>query len=122
MSGSPLLEARGLTVVRGGRALVEIERFCLEQGEAHVLLGPNGAGKTTLMSALNGLERADGEILFEGRPVRSGGDRLRLRRRTSAVFQQAYLLSTTVRGNVESGLKLRGVRGDELHRRTNAAL
>ena len=75
-----------------------------------MLLGANGAGKTTLMRALNGLEKADGEILFEGEPVSSGGDRLRLRRQTAAVFQQAYLLATTVRGNVESGLRIRGVR------------
>jgi tungstate transport system ATP-binding protein len=122
VTGPVILEGRKLSVVRGGHTLVRVERFALEQGEVRVLLGPNGAGKTTLMRALNGLEKADGEIVFEGRPVRSGGDRLRLRRRTSAVFQQAYLLATTVRGNVESGLRLRGVRGDELRRRADAAL
>jgi len=122
MSGPAILEGHGLRVERGGHTLVNVERFALEQGEVRVLLGPNGAGKTTLMRALNGLEKAGGELLFGGRPVQSGADRLRLRRRTSAVFQQAYLLATTVRGNVESGLRLRGVRGDELRRRTDAAL
>jgi tungstate transport system ATP-binding protein len=122
VTGPVILEGRRLSVVRGGHTLVRVERFALEQGEVRVLLGPNGAGKTTLMRALNGLEKAEGEILFEGSPVRSRGDRLRLRRRTSAVFQQAYLLATTVRGNVESGLRLRGVHGDELRRRTDAAL
>jgi tungstate transport system ATP-binding protein len=118
----PILEARGLTVVRGGKTLVHVDHFGLAAGEVHVLLGPNGAGKTTLMRALNGLEKADGELLFEGSPVRSGGDRLRLRRHTSAVFQQAYLLATTVRGNVESGLRIRGVHGDALRRRGDEAL
>ncbi len=123
MTAAPaIIEARDLSVVRGGKRLVHVERFALAQGEIHVLLGPNGAGKTTLMRALNGLEKADGELLFEGRPVRSGGDRLRLRRSTSAVFQQAYLLATTVRGNVESGLRIRGVHGDELRRRSDEAL
>jgi tungstate transport system ATP-binding protein len=119
---APILEAHGLTVVRGGRTLVHVERFALAAGEVHVLLGPNGAGKSTLMRALNGIEKAEGELVFDGLPVRSGGDRLRLRRRTSAVFQQAYLLATTVRGNVESGLRIRGVHGDELRRRGDAAL
>jgi tungstate transport system ATP-binding protein len=118
----PIIEGRDLEVARGGKTLVSVSRFAVEPGEVHVLLGPNGAGKTTLLRALNGLERADGELFFEGRPVRSGGDRLRLRRHTAAVFQQAYLLATTVRGNVESGLKLRGHRGEELHRRSAAAL
>ena len=121
-AGPPIIEARDLSVVRAGKRLVHVDRFALAQGEVHVLLGPNGAGKTTLMRALNGLEKADGQLLFEGRPVRSGGDRLRLRRSTSAVFQQAYLLATTVRGNVESGLKIRGVHGDELRRRCDEAL
>ena len=122
MATGPLLEGRELRVIRDGATLVHVERFALEAGEVHVLLGPNGAGKTTLMRALNGLEPAEGELLFEGRPVRSNRDRLRLRRRTAAVFQQAYLLSTTVRGNVESGLRLRGVRGQELKTRTDQAL
>ena len=104
-AGPAIIEAHDLSVVRSGRTLVHVDHFGLAKGEVHVLLGPNGAGKTTLMRALNGLEKADGELLFEGRPVRSGADRLRLRRPTSAVFQQAYLLATTVRGNVESGLQ-----------------
>ena len=121
-AGDAIIEARDLSVVRGGRTLVHVDHFALARGDVHVLLGPNGAGKTTLMRALNGLEKADGELVFDGSPVRSGGDRLRLRRHTSAVFQQAYLLATTVRGNVESGLRIRGVGGDELKRRCDAAL
>ena len=122
MTAAAIIEGRDLGVVRGGKKLVHVTRFAVEPGKVHVLLGPNGAGKTTLLRALNGLERADGELFFEGRPVKSGGDRLRLRRKTAAVFQQAYLLATTVRGNVESGLKLRGLHGDELHGKATAAM
>ena len=118
----PIIEARDLVVVRGGKTLVRVAQFAVEQSTVHALLGPNGAGKTTLLRALNGLQRADGELFFGGRPVKSGADRLRLRRHTAAVFQQAYLLATTVRGNVESGLSMRGVKGEELHRRAAAAL
>jgi molybdopterin-binding protein len=117
-----ILEARGLAVVRDGRELVRVDQFALHPGEVHVLLGPNGAGKTTLLRALNGLMPAEGELWFEGRQVCSGSDRLRLRRRTAAVFQQAYLLDTTVRGNIESGLRIRGVKGADLARRTDEAL
>ncbi len=122
MSAAPLLEARDLTVQRDGRAIVHVQRFALAGGDVHVLLGPNGAGKTTLMRGLNGLEQVTGELLFEGAPVRTGADRLRLRRHTGAVFQQAFLLSTTVRGNVESALRFHGVRGAERRRRGEAAL
>jgi tungstate transport system ATP-binding protein len=117
-----ILEARGLVVTRSGRELVRVPHIALRPGEVHVLLGPNGAGKTTLLRALDGLEAAEGELRFRGGPVTSGGDRLRLRRQTAAVFQRSYLLATTVRGNVESGLRLRGVKGPELRRRTDEAL
>ncbi len=118
----PIIAATDLVVRKGDRVVVDVARFALARGEVHVLLGPNGAGKTTLLRALNGLERASGAIEFDGRPVRSNRDRRRLRRRTAAVFQQAYLLATTVRGNVESGLRVHGVHGDELRVRTDRAL
>jgi tungstate transport system ATP-binding protein len=54
--------------------------------------------------------------------VRSRAARLRLRRRTAAVFQRPHLLSATVLGNVEKGLRLRGVPRHEARRRARAAL
>ena len=121
-AGQPLLEARDLVVRAGKKELVRAGHLAVERGTIRVLLGPNGAGKTTLLRALNGLVECEGELRFDGRPVRSERDRLRLRRRTSAVFQSAYLLATTVRGNVESGLQLRGVRGDERRDKAQRAL
>ncbi len=118
----PIIVASDLAVRKGDREIVRVERFVAHPGEVHVLLGPNGAGKSTLLRALNGLERCSGTLEFEGAPVRSNKDRRRLRRRTAAVFQQAYLLATTVRGNVESGLRVRAVRGQELRARTQRAM
>ena len=121
-SDRPLLEARYLRVVRGGRVLAAADDLRLAGGRVHVLLGANGAGKSTLLRALNGLEAADGELRFVGRPVVTAADRLALRRRTAAVFQKAYLLDTTVQGNVESGLRLRGVGRAAARRRAGEAL
>ena len=121
-SDSPLLEARDLRVVRDGRVLAAADDLRLAGGRVHVLLGANGAGKSTLLRALNGLEAAEGELRFGGRPVVTAADRLALRRRTAAVFQKAYLLDTTVQGNVESGLRLRGVGRAAARRRAGEAL
>jgi tungstate transport system ATP-binding protein len=122
MGGTAILEAKGLVVRRGQRELVRLDHLALRPAELRVLLGPNGAGKTTLLKALNGLEHMQGTLYFEGRRVRSAADRLAVRRHTGMVFQQPFLLSTTVRGNVEAGLRNRGVKGEELHRRTGEAL
>jgi len=120
--GDPVLRASGLSVRRGGKTLVTVDRLALYGGQVHVLLGPNGAGKSTLLHALNGLEQADGELVFGGRPVRSGRGRLALRRATAAVFQKPHLLNTTVQANVESGLRLRGLGRAEARSRAAEAL
>jgi len=122
VSDTPIIEARGLVVARDGSDIVHIDRFAVQEGEVHVVLGPNGAGKSTLLRALDGLEPMSGTLLYGGRPVRSERDRRQLRRATAVVFQKPYLLATTVLGNVESGLRLRGVGRDEARRRALAAL
>jgi tungstate transport system ATP-binding protein len=122
VSPDAVLAATSLRVTRAGRMLVAVDRFDVIPGEVHVLLGANGAGKSTLLNALNGLESAEGELAFLGQAVRSSADRLALRRRTAAVFQRPHLLATTVRGNVESGLRLRGVGAGEARRRAGEAM
>ena len=121
-SSAPVLEARGLQVVRGGRTLAAADDLRLQAGSVHVLLGANGAGKSTLLKALNGLEVGTGELVFQGGAVATTADRLALRRRTAAVFQRAYLLNTSVRGNVESGLRLRRLPRAAARERAAAAL
>ena len=60
---SALISARGITVTRQGRDLLQNVNLDLWPGEIVTLIGPNGAGKTTLVKALLGLEPIDqGEI------------------------------------------------------------
>ncbi|MBF0191412.1 MAG: metal ABC transporter ATP-binding protein [Magnetococcales bacterium] len=58
--GTPLdsgvvLEARGLSVSRGGEFLLQDVDMVLHAHEIVTLIGPNGAGKSTLLSALLGI-------------------------------------------------------------------
>lgn len=55
---APLVAARGLGVVKGGRAILHDVDIEVRPAEIVTLIGPNGAGKTTLARALLGLEPA----------------------------------------------------------------
>ena len=44
--------------------------FAIEEGGITTLLGANGAGKTTTLRALCGMIPTQGEIRFDGRPIR----------------------------------------------------
>ncbi|MFO0573245.1 MAG: ABC transporter ATP-binding protein [Polyangia bacterium] len=78
-------------------------------GEIVVFLGPSGCGKSTILKAVAGLlPPTRGEILIDGHPVDGPG------RDRGMVFQQYTSFGwLTVLGNVEYGLKLRGVRATE---------
>ncbi len=70
MSERPLLEVRGLSVARGGSAILHGVDLELRAGEALALVGPNAAGKSTLVRAIMGLLPASaGEVLLFGRPL-----------------------------------------------------
>jgi NitT/TauT family transport system ATP-binding protein len=95
---------------RGGAvsALVDVS-FDVAPGEFVCLIGPSGCGKSTLLNLFAGLERpTQGEVLLDGRPIRTPGpDR-------AVLFQEPALFPwLSVVGNVELALKLIGVPQDE---------
>lgn len=64
------LAARNVSVLRGGRAIVDGVTVTLRSGTFVALIGANGAGKSTLLNCLAGLLRPEtGEVALDGRPV-----------------------------------------------------
>jgi len=120
---APLLELRALHKAFGPRELFGIPRLALEAGGAYVLVGPNGSGKTTLMRILAGLDRdARGFLFFGGESVHVADYPERLRRSIVYVHQHPYLFHTSLRHNLEYGLKCRGVPDAERARRVEEAI
>ena len=95
----------------GGDAVPALERvnLTIEPGEFVTLAGPSGCGKTTLLRLLAGfMPPSEGTVSVEGREVRGPGEH------RGVVFQQPTLFPwLSVRGNVELGPRLRGVRPRE---------
>jgi branched-chain amino acid transport system ATP-binding protein len=73
------LSLRGLTVARGGRAVVRDVSLEIAAGEVTALLGPNGAGKSSLVLAVGGVLRAQsGSVMLDGQDfVRRRPERIR---------------------------------------------
>lgn len=70
MSGM-LLEARGISKFFGPITALRDVNFHVAPGEVLGVVGDNGAGKSTLMKILSGLfVPSEGELVFQGKPVR----------------------------------------------------
>ena len=88
-----------------------------EEGERVVILGASGSGKTTILRVIAGLIAPDsGEVIIGGELASSEG-RIIVppeKRGVGMVFQDLALWPhLTVRGNIEFGLKVRGMKKEE---------
>ena len=103
-----LLELRNLVKHFPGHRAVNGVSLEIERGEFFSLLGPSGCGKTTTLRLIAGFEQPDsGEVVLNG-AVQNG--RAPYERNVSTVFQNYALFPhLTVRGNVEFGLRRKGV-------------
>ena len=106
----PILAARNVTktfTTGKDHDLVAVENVSLEinEGEFVCLLGASGCGKTTILNMFAGFTQPTvGEVLLRGAPI------VAIEPRCGMVFQSYALFPwKTVRGNVEFGLKMKGV-------------
>jgi peptide/nickel transport system ATP-binding protein len=125
-----LLEARGLHIRFVGRhgavaRAVDGVDLAVRRGEVLALVGESGCGKTTLARTFLGLERpAEGEVRYEGEPIRYDARSLRsYRSKVQMVFQDpmgALNPRQTVYEVVAEGLRIQKLPGDESTRVANA--
>ena len=73
---APLLEGSGISKYFGAITALNDVSFHLKRGEVLGVVGDNGAGKSTLMKILSGLYApSEGQLVFEGRPLRFSSPR-----------------------------------------------
>ena len=65
-----MLVAENLTLIRGGKRVVENLSAALTPGTITAIVGPNGAGKSSLLLGLAGLlEPAEGRVMLDGQAL-----------------------------------------------------
>ncbi len=102
-----MLRVEGLSKRLGNFSIRDIS-FDVAGGEYFILLGASGVGKTILLEAITGILPVDeGRIVLEGRDITR--ERIQ-KRRIGLVFQsQALFPHMSVRGNIEYGLRSKGI-------------
>jgi phospholipid/cholesterol/gamma-HCH transport system ATP-binding protein len=104
-----MISVDGLTVIYGGRRVLDGVSLDIQPGEVMVLLGGSGSGKTTMLRHIIGLERPDsGTVRVRGVDINAcSAKELKAIRRTMGVaFQEGALFnSMSIEENV--GLPLR---------------
>src|SRR5437867_12447143 len=85
-----MLELLHVTKRYSGIPAVKDVSFVVRAGEVTGYLGPNGSGKSTTLKMIAGLiEPSEGEILFEGEPIRR--DRIAYKQRLGYVPEEPHL-------------------------------
>lgn len=110
------LQIHGLTKEYEGRKVLDIEQLEIEEGSITGIIGPNGAGKSTLLNILGKLDsETSGRVSYteEGIPLKECAKKITL------VFQNPYLIRTTVEKNIAYPLKLRGWSEEDTEKRVS---
>ena len=102
----------------------------LYTNEVTAFIGPSGCGKSTLLRVLNRMydlypgQRAEGEVLFEGRNILDKKEDLNLlRSRIGMVFQKPTPFPMTIYDNIAFGIRLyENLSKSELDERIETAL
>ena len=117
----PALELIGIEKRFAGHQAVSALDLQVSPGEFVTLLGPSGCGKSTTLNMIAGFLTPDrGSIRLAGQPMEALAP---FRRNLGIVFQDYALFPhRTVAQNVAFGLRMRGVGGAEIARRTADAI
>ena len=120
----PAITVKDLNAYYGDNHAIKDVTIDYAPNEVTAMIGPSGCGKSTLVRCLNRMHeeipgaRAEGRVTARRRRhLRRGVDVVAVRRAIGMVFQKPNPFPTmSIFDNVAAGLKLTGVKGDNLKR------
>jgi phosphate transport system ATP-binding protein len=120
----------GLNAYYGQQHAVKNLTIKFPANEVTAIIGPSGCGKSTMVRCINRMHeeipgaRADGKVLLDEEDVYGARvDVTAVRRAIGMVFQRANPFPTmSIFDNVASGLRLAGLRGENMRERVHRSL
>jgi ABC-type multidrug transport system fused ATPase/permease subunit len=124
------ISARNLNFYYGTQQALFENNLDIAEGKITAIIGPSGCGKSTHIRIYNrifelyGNQRAEGEVLLDGKNLLDPGtDLIELRRRVGMIFQKPTPFPLSVFENVAYGLRLHfKMPKSELNGRVESAL
>jgi tungstate transport system ATP-binding protein len=104
------LEIKRLVRDYGTKRVLDLEEVTIEKGTRTAIIGPNGAGKSTLLNIVSRIDSAsEGAVVYESEDSRL----------VTQVFQQPYMLRTSVEKNIQYPLRLRNWPEERMKQRSD---
>lgn len=99
-----LIEINNLSIVRGGRKVIDGFNATIKPGAITAIIGPNGSGKSSLLAAIAGdIACNSGSITFDGEDVTSLSLLEQAEIRSVVMQERSYWLSYSVRDVIAMG-------------------
>jgi ABC-type multidrug transport system ATPase subunit len=116
------LALKGLTVVRGGRTIIENVTLAIDSGSFVGVLGPSGMGKSLLLGCLSStIVPSSGTVEFDGQPVAEHLDYFRSK--IGFVTQDDLVFpEMTVQENLMSAAQIRLGSSQDMRSRVNTVI
>lgn len=91
------------------RLVLDIDEIIFNPGTVYGIIGPNGSGKTTFIRIISGLDNQfDGSVVYEKSNIKLSFDSVK--NEISMLNQNPYIFNTSVKENIEIGIRVRGGR------------
>ena len=99
-----LIEIKDLTIIRGGRTVIQNFNATINSGLITAIIGPNGSGKSSLLATIAGdIPTSSGSITFDGREITTLSLLEQAEIRSVVLQDRSYWLSYSVREVIAMG-------------------
>lgn len=104
------INIKGLKKYFNDRLVLDIDEITFNPGTVYGIIGPNGSGKTTLIRIISGIDKQYvGLVMYENED-NSNISFDYAREEIAMLHQKPYIFNTSVKENIEIGIRARGGR------------